>query len=108
MTRINVGETLLAIHLDELGVAFVDQFYYVPGRQFRADFGIPSHRLLIEVNGGRLMENSGHSGPTGIQRDNERLNHATLHGWRLLRFTPQEVSSGAAKVWIQKVIEGDQ
>ena len=101
----NEGETLLAIHLEELNVPFVRQYRYVPGRLFCADFAIPSHRLLIEVNGGLKAAIGGHSGESGIQRDNERLNHAALHGWRVCRFTPAEVKCGAAKEWVRMVIE---
>ena len=103
-SRFNEGEELLAIHLAELGVEFERQYPYVPGRKFRADFAIPSINLLIEINGGQLLAIGGHSGPIGIQRDNERLNHAALAGYRVMRFTPKEVKSGAAKEVLRQSI----
>ena len=101
----NEGETLLAIHLEELNVPFVRQYRYVPGRLFCADFAIPSHRLLIEVNGGLKAAIGGHSGESGIQRDNERLRMAAMYRFLVMRFTPDEVKCGAAKSWIQQFLE---
>ena len=108
MSRINEGEVLLAIHMAELGVPFERQFYYCPGRRFHADFAYPQpeYRLLIEVNGGQRAPVGGHSGMAGIQRDNERLRHATRNGYFVARFTPDEVKCGAAKEWIRTFLEG--
>ena len=36
--------------------------------------------------------------------DNERLNQAMLHGWRLLRFTPDDVDSGEAVAVIEQAL----
>ena len=103
----NEGEMLLAIHLEELGVAFERQYHYVPGRLFCADFALtdPAHRLLIEVNGGQWAPVGGHSGKSGIQRDNERLRMAAMYRFLVMRFTPDEVKCGAAKSWIQQFLE---
>jgi len=39
---------------------------------------------------------SGHAGGSGITKDGERQNAATLAGWRVVRFPPQMVRSGEA------------
>ena len=100
----NEAEALLAIHLEELGVPFERQYRYVPGRLFCADFAIPSHRLLIEVQGG-IYTGQAHGSIKGIRADMERGNHAALHRWLMMRFSTGEVKCGAAKSWIQQFLE---
>ena len=100
----NEGETLLAIHLEELGVPFERQYRYVPGRLLCADFAIPELRLLIEVQGW-VYTGQAHGSIKGILADLERGNHAALHGWRMMRFSTSDVKCGAAKEWIRAAIE---
>ena len=66
---------------------FEQQFRYVPGRKFAADFAWPDARLLVEVQGG-IYSGEAHGSISGIKADIERLNLATLNGYRLLRFIP--------------------
>lgn len=95
------------MHLDELRIPYWRQYRYVPGRQFRADFGIPERKLLIEVQGG-VFSRRAHGSITGVLKDNERLNQATLQGYRVLRFTPDEVMDGRAKETVAQCLkEGD-
>ena len=56
-------------------------------RRFRWDWAWPTHRLVLEVNGG-VYRRGGHSTGTGIVRDQTKLNCATLLGWRTLQVTP--------------------
>ena len=63
------------------------QYRYVPGRKFAADFAWPDARLLVEVQGG-IYSGEAHGSISGIKADIERLNLATLNGYRLLRFIP--------------------
>ena len=48
----------------------------------------------------------GHSTGTGITRDCEKLNLATLAGWRTLQVTKDHVKSGQALAWIQEALDG--
>lgn len=97
------AEDLLAIHLEELGIEFRRQYEYAAPRKFRADFAIPSHRLLIEVQGG-IFSKQAHGSISGVLRDNERVNNATLRGWRILRVTPDEVMDGRAKSLVEAAL----
>ena len=76
----------------------------VPGRRYRVDFAFEEQRLAIEVDGGvygfsfynkktgqHERRRGGHSSVTGQLRDMERSNLLTLHGWRILRFTPKQL-----------------
>jgi very-short-patch-repair endonuclease len=67
------------------------QFRYVPGRKFAADFSWPAYRLLVEIQGG-VWNRKAHGSITGVLADIERLNLATLNGWRLLRFVTDEIT----------------
>lgn len=77
---------------------------YAPGRRFRADFAWPEQRLLVECQGGVWQNKSGHSGGSGITRDIERGNAATLAGWRVLRFAPAHIRSGEALTVIRAAL----
>lgn len=105
---LNEAEELLATHLTELGVAYVRQWAYVPGRRFRADFAIwveSGHYwgVLIEIQGG-VWQHRAHGSVKGVLADIERLNLATLHGYRVLRFVPDQVFDGSAKAFIAEVL----
>lgn len=107
---------------DRVRCAFVRQHQYVPGRRFKADFAFPELRVLIEVQGGvtagrrwrtdpatgrryEVQARGAHGSVEGVLADNERLNLATLHGWSVLRFTPDEVATHAAITFIEGYLE---
>lgn len=101
---LNPAEELLAAHLTELGIEYERQFGYAAGRRLRADFAVPAQMLLIEVVGGVWGNSGAHGRVQGILRDIQRLNAATLNGYRMLRFLPQQVESGEAKAYIREVL----
>lgn len=59
----------------------------MPNRRYRIDIAIPRSKLAIEVDGWEW--HGKHKGD--FQRDRERQNLLTLHGWRILRFTAGDV-----------------
>jgi very-short-patch-repair endonuclease len=67
------------------------EFRFVPGRKFRADYAWPDERLLLEIDGGIYGGKGGHSSISGILRDMEKGNLASVHGYRVLRFTPDQL-----------------
>ena len=77
------------------------EFFAIPGRRFRWDFAWPSKKLLVEVQGA-IWVKGGHSTGTGITRDAEKLNLATLAGWRTLIVTAEHIKDGKALAWIQE------
>jgi len=70
------------------------QFRAVPGRKWAWDRAWPELRLLVEVQGGimsskvkgadGLVRVMGHNSISGILRDHEKHNAATLEGWYVL------------------------
>jgi very-short-patch-repair endonuclease len=70
-----------------------------PERKWRFDLAVPSARIAIEIDGG-VWTGGRHSRGAGQVADMEKANAAQLLGWRLFRFTPQQVKSGA---WLQTI-----
>lgn len=83
-------------------------------RKWRFDFALlpssparaSSHKIGIEIEGGVWFKGGGaHNRGRGFVDDMEKYNHATLLGWRVLRFTPEQVLKGEAIAFIQRVLE---
>lgn len=67
------------------GVEMVREHVFMLTRKYRFDFAFPVPRVAVEIEGqGR------HQTYVGFRADAEKYNHATLHGWRLLRFVAAE------------------
>lgn len=64
----------------------VEQFRYVPGRKFTADFAWPDARLLVFCEGG-VFGGKAHGSVSGILKDVERSQFAASNGWRVFRVT---------------------
>lgn len=64
-------------------------------RRWRFDFAWPDHLVAVEIDGG-LWTYGRHNRPAGAIRDMEKLNAAARLGWRVLRFTPDQVKTGVA------------
>lgn len=99
-------EDTLATQLRFAGLdGFKREVRPIPGRRFRFDFAFLEPRLLIEVQGGTWAMGA-HSTGQGISRDTEKLNLATIHGWRVLQFTTDQIRQGKALRWVQAALAG--
>ena len=74
-------------------------------RQFPWDLAWPEHRLLVEIQGG-IYQRGAHSRGAGIERDMEKLNLATLAGYRSLQFSRGMIEDGTAVEVISRALEG--
>lgn len=101
------AEDLLAWQIKAAGLPEpVRQYLYALPRRFRADFTWllpPPLGLLVEVQGG-IYNRRAHGSISGILEDIDRLNAATLAGWRLLRVTPDMVKDGRALALIERAL----
>lgn len=90
------AEETLALQLRALRIGgFEREVRFDAKRLYRFDFASPSRKLAVEVDGG--TRNGGrHNRHEGYEEDCRKLNLATLAGWRILRFTSQQVYSGEA------------
>ena len=86
------------------------EFAYAWPRRFRADLRIVHPKrafawanLIVEIQGG-IYTKQAHGSISGILKDNERLNEATIHGWRVIRVTPEQVENGEALTLIERAL----
>lgn len=63
-------------------------------RRWRFDFACVDLQIAIEVEGGAYTRGR-HTRGSGFIADMEKYNRAAIDGWLLLRFTPQQIKSGA-------------
>lgn len=99
----------LAFHLDAVGIPYEREYKAIPGRKLCYDFYISwgwGGRLLCELQGGVYQYKPSHASASGIRRDAEKVNLATLHGYGVMVFTSDMVESGEALEMIQKVMNG--
>lgn len=76
----------------------------IEGRKFACDFVWRSRRLVVEVEGG-TRKGGRHTYHPGFERDCEKYNILALDGWRVLRFTTEQVTTGKALDTIVQAIE---
>ena len=93
------AEELFCKHLDELGLRYEREVKFHPIRQWRIDFVLPDHRIGIEVEGA-IWVGGRHVRGAGYQADLNKYNHATMCGYRILRFSTSDVQKGAAKAFL--------
>ena len=55
-----------------------------------ADFAIPAHRLVIEIDGGQHAST--------VERDDARSRTLEAHGWRVIRFWNSDVTGNLSSV----------
>jgi very-short-patch-repair endonuclease len=84
------------------------EFHFYPDRKWRFDYmledGFGVDKIAIEIEGGAFTQGR-HTRGVGFIKDMEKYNHAALFGWRVLRFTPQQVLDGTAIAFIKRVLE---
>lgn len=73
----------------------VTEYRFHPERRWRADFAWPEKKLLVEVDGA-VYTRGRHTRGKGFENDCEKTNTATLMGFRVLRFSTGQVTSGMA------------
>jgi very-short-patch-repair endonuclease len=88
----------------ELKVDVTPEFKFHPVRKWRADFAIPEHRILIEVEGG-VWNYGRHNRAAGFIKDMDKYNSATSMGWSILRVQPKDLMSQATLDLIKETIK---
>ena len=100
------GEETLALHLRAEKIPFIREYRFCPPRKWRFDFLI-GDSLAVEVDGGIFVQGH-HSTGSGIEKDMEKQNTATLVGYSLMRFSTGLVKSGDAINFIRAWVEKDK
>lgn len=76
----------IAAALNMLGISCEREYRFIKDRRFRFDIAIPDHKIAIEFEGG-VFNQGRHTRSTGYINDTKKYNLATMHGWKLLRYT---------------------
>jgi very-short-patch-repair endonuclease len=98
------AEAALAQEIRWLGLPPpVTEFRFAPPRRWRFDFAWPDHQLAVEVEGGAFIGGR-HTRGLAFQHDCEKYNEAVMAGWRVLRVTPAQITSGEAIAWIEQAL----
>jgi very-short-patch-repair endonuclease len=79
------------------------EFRFHPDRKWRFDFAWPEKMVAVEVEGG-TWSGGRHTTGLGFQKDCEKYNAATALGWRVFRYTSEQVRSGMAVNQIREII----
>ena len=108
----NVAHILFATHLNELKCTFWQEWDVVRGHKFKWDFVFVPHGKAWDMKReGWAVEIDGyHNGRHGAGwgSDNEKMNLATVNGWRFLRFSTNQVKDGTAKSFIAEHLLGQK
>jgi very-short-patch-repair endonuclease len=83
------------------------EYKFLKNRRFRFDFAWPDRMMAVEVEGG-VFSGGRHTRGMGYTRDLEKYNLATLHGWRVFRFTTQDVTTQKAIAFISAVMDNNR
>ena len=75
-----------------------------PERKWRFDLAWPARCLAVEVDGGAWVGGR-HVRGLGVEKDCEKFAEAMLLGWRVLRVTPNQIKSGKAIAWLEKLLK---
>lgn len=97
-------ESLVALHIRANELPEPErEFRFARPRRWQFDFAWPGLMLALEVEGG-VYSGGRHTTGSGFTGDCEKYNEALLRGWRVLRVTGEQVSSGAALDWVRRAL----
>ncbi len=101
---VSEASLLMWTHSCELDYLAVKERKFHDKRRWKFDFAFPKDRVAVEIEGGTWISGR-HNRGSGFIKDMEKYNHAALLGWRVLRFTPQQVLDGSAIAFIKRVLD---
>lgn len=102
------AEMMLYIRSHNLQSGLVREFRFHPKRKWLIDFAYPDKKIGIEVHGGIWNGKfGGHTSGSGRMRDMEKMNEASLLGWRIIEVASNHIKNGQAIEWLKKLIEID-
>lgn len=79
------------------------EYRFHPVRRWRFDFAWPEQRVAVEVDGATWTHGR-HTRGIGYAADCEKINTATEIGWRVYRFTTDQVRNGTAVMLLKRVL----
>ena len=118
--RLTLEQRLLLEQLRGAGYAALPEVRFHPERKWRVDVAVAprpvfvnastgewraraSDAIAVEIDGGAWSRGR-HVRGAGFVADMEKQNALTELGWRILRFTPQQVRDGSALAQIRRCL----
>jgi len=99
---------MISIALTIMGISHEREYKFLHDRRFRFDIALPAHHIAIEFEGG-IFTQGRHVRGTGYASDVKKYNLATMHGWKLLRYTSEDTKIDGWEygigIQIRKLIE---
>lgn len=71
------------------------EYKAIANRRFRIDRAWPDRMIAVEIEGGTYSRGR-HVRPLGFEMDCEKYNLLTLDGWKVFRFTTNQIMDGRA------------
>lgn len=79
------------------------EYRFSPPRKWRFDYAWINQKVAVEIEGG-IWTRGRHLRGSGFLGDMEKYNTATRQGWRVFRFTPQQLRKGEAQSFIKEIL----
>jgi very-short-patch-repair endonuclease len=96
---LNMNQLTLKVQLDLVtratDVAWEREYRFDSTRQWKFDACFPSRKIAVEVEGG-IWKYGRHNRAIGYMADLEKYNSAAALGYRIFRFTWQQIGDGSA------------
>ena len=86
----NLAKKINVHLLNKICKGWVEEYRFHPSRRWRFDFAHPGLLLAIEVDGSVWVAGR-HTRGAGFIKDCEKINEAQMMGWKVLRYTPQQM-----------------
>ena len=83
---------------------WTSEYQFADGRKWRFDLAAIDPMIAIEIEGGSYSSGR-HTRGTGFRGDMEKYNAAVLYGWRLLRYTPQQMQAAEFLHDVQQLLK---
>ena len=102
-TKVKANDVFQNLCLSE-GLDVAKEVKFHPERRWKFDYAIVEAKIAIEVEGGAWI-NGRHNRPEGFIKDMEKYNAAAVLGWRILRFTPQQIMTFETIETLKQIIK---
>ena len=80
------------------------EYRFDPKRKWRFDYVWEAQKVAVEIEGG-VWTGGRHIRGLGFLKDMEKYNRAGQLGFRIFRFTPQELKKGIAQAFIKEILK---
>lgn len=86
------------------GLDPLPEFRFAPPRKWRFDWAWPERLVAVEIEGGVWIRGR-HTRGSGFVKDMEKYNEAGFRGWRVFKFTPDQLKQGLAQAFMLKLFK---